>query len=162
MIIDVLDGGPEPLVVVIDEGDGAVVASGFGPTERILDLARLQADPVPGEATAIRNVWAAYLSGEVAALDAVAVRQTGSPVQVSVWDALRDVPAGHPISYGEMADVIGRPRAARAVGGACGANHVAPFVPCHRVIAAGGGLGGYGYGLPVKQWLLDHEGRHCA
>ena len=92
-------------------------------------------------------------------LGPVPVRQAGSPVRVEVWDALRRIPPGEPISYGEMADVIGRPRAARAVGSACGANHVAPFVPCHRVIAADGGLGGYGYGLPIKQWLLDHESR---
>ncbi len=159
MIIDVLDGGPAPLVVVVD-ADGAVVASGFGPVERILAMARPTAEPVPGDATAVRAQWEAYLSGDLAALDAVPVRQTGSPVQMSVWEALRGVPAGHPISYGEMADVIGRPRAARAVGGACGANHVAPFIPCHRVIASAGGLGGYGYGLPVKQWLLDHEAHH--
>jgi O-6-methylguanine DNA methyltransferase len=84
-------------------------------------------------------------------------RAIGSPVRAEVWDALRQVPPGHPISYGEMAEVIGRPRAARAVGSACGANHVAPFVPCHRVIAADGTLGGYGYGLPIKKWLLEHE-----
>ena len=65
-------------------------------------------------------------------------------------------PGDHPI---ETVCPGGRPLAARAVGSACGANHVAPFVPCHRVIAGNGSLGGYGYGLPIKRWLLDHEAR---
>ncbi len=155
MIIDILTGGPEDLVVIAD--DDAVVAAGFGPVERIAAMLPAGSDPEPGELPGVREAWAEYLDGDLAALERVVVRQSGSPVRVEVWDALRRIPAGEPISYGEMADVIGRPRAARAVGSACGANHVAPFVPCHRVIAADGGLGGYGYGLPVKKWLLDHE-----
>lgn len=158
MIVDVLAGGPDDLVVVAD--DGVVLAAGFGPVERIVGMLPPGADPVPGELPEVREAWQDYLDGDLAALGRVDVRQSGSPVRVEVWEALCRVPAGEPISYGEMAEVIGRPRAARAVGSACGANHVAPFVPCHRVIAADGGLGGYGYGLPVKQWLLDHEARH--
>ena len=61
------------------------------------------------------------------------------------------------MSYSQLAQEIGKPKAARAVGSACGANRVAPFVPCHRVVAADGSLGGYGYGLAVKEWLLAHE-----
>ncbi len=161
MIFDVLEGGPEQLVVVAD-GDGAVTAAGFGSVERILSLAPAGQQPMPGELSGVRAEWAAYLAGDVNALDRVTVRQAGSPVRAEVWDALRRVPPGHPISYGEMAEVIGRPRAARAVGSACGANHVAPFVPCHRVIAADGTLGGYGYGLPIKKWLLEHEAHASA
>lgn len=156
MIFDVLEGGPEQLVVVADE-EGAVTAAGFGSVERVLSLAPAGEQPVPGELPGVRAEWEAYLAGDVHALDRVMVRQAGSPVRAEVWDALRQVPPGHPISYGDMAEVIGRPRAARAVGSACGANHVAPFVPCHRVIAADGTLGGYGYGLPIKKWLLEHE-----
>lgn len=156
MIIDVLEGGPVPLVVVADD-DGAVLASGFAPADHILAMLPPGCDPEPGEIPSVRAVWNAYLAGELDALDDVEVRQTGSVVRDEVWGALRRVPAGEPVSYGEMADIIGRPRAARAVGSACGANHVAPFVPCHRVIASDGSLGGYGYGLPIKKWLLDHE-----
>lgn len=155
MIVDVLEGGPDQLVVVWD--GSAVVASGFGPVERIVAMLPPGSDPDPGDVGEVRESWSEYLHGDLSALDRVPVRQEGSPIRSQVWDALRRVPPGEPISYGEMADVIGRPRAARAVGSACGANHVAPFVPCHRVIAADGGLGGYGYGLPVKKWLLDHE-----
>lgn len=161
MFVDVLPGGPDQLVVVVAD-DGAVVASGFGPVERVLAMLPDPDVPVPGDAAAVRPAWDAYLAGDLAALDTVPVRQDGSEMQQAVWAALRRVPPGEPVGYGEMADLVGRPRAARAVGSACGANHVAPFVPCHRVIAADGGLGGYGYGLPVKQWLLDHEARHSS
>lgn len=154
MILDVLEGGPEPLVVIAD-ADGTVRAAGFGSIERIAPMAPGAWEP--GELPTVRAAWREYLAGDTAALESVPVRQSGSPVQVEVWDALRRVPPGHPISYGEMADVIGRPRAARAVGSACAANRVAPFIPCHRVVAAGGGHGGYGYGLPMKKWLLAHE-----
>jgi AraC family transcriptional regulator, regulatory protein of adaptative response / methylated-DNA-[protein]-cysteine methyltransferase len=74
-----------------------------------------------------------------------------------VWEALRRIPAGETRSYGEVAAAIGAPRAARAVGAACGANPVAVVVPCHRVIAADGSLHGYAYGLARKRQLLDAE-----
>jgi O-6-methylguanine DNA methyltransferase len=72
-----------------------------------------------------------------------------------VWKGLREIPAGRTVSYGELAATIGT--AARALGSACGANLVAPVVPCHRVVRSDGSLGGYEYGLPIKQWLLQHE-----
>lgn len=158
MIIDVLGGGPGPLVVVADD-DGTVVASGFAEVDRVVALAPQAGGAEPGRLPDVRAAWDDYLAGDVTALDRVAVRQVGSPVRTEVWTALRGILAGEPVSYGELADVIGRPLAARAVGSACGANHVAPFVPCHRVIAGNGSLGGYGYGLPIKRWLLDHEAR---
>jgi methylated-DNA-[protein]-cysteine S-methyltransferase len=68
------------------------------------------------------------------------------------------IPAGKTLSYGGLAERIGKPKAVRAVGLANGANPVAIIVPCHRVIGADGSLTGYGGGLPRKQWLLDHEG----
>jgi O-6-methylguanine DNA methyltransferase len=75
-----------------------------------------------------------------------------------VWAALREIRAGQTRSYGELAGTLGKPDAVRAVAAANGANPVAVFVPCHRVIAANGTLWGYGGGLPMKQWLLHHEG----
>ncbi len=81
----------------------------------------------------------------------------GTPFQLDVWTALRAIPAGQTVSYAEIARRIGRPKAVRAVGSACGKNPVAPIVPCHRVLASDGSLGGYGYGLPVKRTLLDRE-----
>lgn len=78
----------------------------------------------------------------------------GTPFQVEVWEALRGVPAGRTVTYGELACQLGRPGAARAVGGAVARNPIAGLVPCHRVVAAGGGLGGYRWGQARKaQWL---------
>ena len=76
-----------------------------------------------------------------------------------MWDELLRIPYGETISYGEMARRVGVPAASRAVGRANGSNRIAVIVPCHRVIAAGGWLGGYGGGLPAKRFLLDLEAR---
>ena len=82
----------------------------------------------------------------------------GSQFHMEVWAALRQIPAGKVATYGEIAGRIGRPQGARAVGQACGRNPVVLFVPCHRVVAANGGLGGFGGGLHLKEALLHHEG----
>ena len=76
-----------------------------------------------------------------------------------MWKALRDVHAGETISYGELAERVGAPGAARAVGTANATNPICLIVPCHRVIRAGGALGGYGFGVDRKQWLLAHEAK---
>lgn len=85
----------------------------------------------------------------------------GSPFQREVWDALGRIPYGATESYGQLAERVGRPGAARAVGGANGRNPVPIVVPCHRVIGAGGALTGYGGpsedGIAMKRWLIDHE-----
>ena len=81
----------------------------------------------------------------------------GSAFQEQVWDELRRIPYGETISYRELAERVGAGPAYRAVGRANGSNRVAIVVPCHRVIATGGGLGGYGGGLPAKRALLDLE-----
>jgi len=83
---------------------------------------------------------------------------TGTKFQHSVWKQLLKIPAGKTISYSELARRIKNPKAVRAVGTACGANPVPIIVPCHRVLASGGGLGGFGGGLKVKKALLQAEG----
>ncbi|MCW2888683.1 MAG: methylated-DNA-[protein]-cysteine S-methyltransferase [Streptosporangiaceae bacterium] len=82
---------------------------------------------------------------------------TGTPFQRRVWTALGDIPYGETISYGQLADRIGQPTAARAVGLANGKNPIGIIVPCHRVVGSTGDLTGYGGGLPTKQHLLDFE-----
>ena len=82
----------------------------------------------------------------------------GTPFQLAVWGELRKVPYGRVVSYGELASRIGRPRAARAVGGAVGANPVPILIPCHRVVRGDGGLGGFGPGPEWKRRLLELEG----
>jgi methylated-DNA-[protein]-cysteine S-methyltransferase len=102
-----------------------------------------------------------YLAGERVDFD-LPIQLPGSPFQERVWSELLHIPYGETISYGEMARRVGVPAASRAVGRANGSNRIAVIVPCHRVIAAGGSLGGYGGGLPAKRFLLDLEARAGA
>jgi AraC family transcriptional regulator of adaptative response/methylated-DNA-[protein]-cysteine methyltransferase len=82
----------------------------------------------------------------------------GTDFQLRVWTALQLIPLGETRSYGEVARMIGEPRAVRAVANACGTNPVPLIIPCHRVIRSDGSLGGYGLGLPRKKMLLEKEG----
>jgi methylated-DNA-[protein]-cysteine S-methyltransferase len=107
-------------------------------------------------------VLAAYMDGELAALDSLAVSTGGTTFQKQVWRALREIPTGTTTSYGELAKRIGRPSAVRAVGLANGANPIGIVVPCHRVIGANGSLTGYAGGLQRKRWLIAHEARHVV
>lgn len=81
----------------------------------------------------------------------------GTAFQQKCWEALRAIPPGETRSYGEQAAAIGNPKASRAVGSANGANNIAVLIPCHRVIAHDGGLGGYAYGTEIKAELLKRE-----
>lgn len=81
----------------------------------------------------------------------------GTAFQQAVWQELRRIPAGETRSYAEIAAAVGKPGAVRAAGSANGANNVAVLIPCHRVIRSDGSLGGYAYGLEIKQRLLDKE-----
>lgn len=82
----------------------------------------------------------------------------GTDFQLKVWRALADIPYGEVRSYKQIAEAIGSPKAVRAVGGANNRNPVPIIIPCHRVIGAGGDMVGYGGGLPIKHFLLRHEG----
>jgi AraC family transcriptional regulator of adaptative response/methylated-DNA-[protein]-cysteine methyltransferase len=81
----------------------------------------------------------------------------GTAFQIAVWRKLLAIPAGGLVTYGELAASLGRPNAARAVGSAVGANSIAIFVPCHRVVAASGALGGYRWGNALKRTLVEGE-----
>jgi methylated-DNA-[protein]-cysteine S-methyltransferase len=161
---------PGPFTVVVtDSGTrpatDVVLASGW--TDDVADL-------LPVVHRALRPVWVepadelpvldavtAFCDGEVGAIDAVAVRQRSGPFLQDAWEVLRTVPAGQPDTYAEFAARCGRPTAVRAAANACARNAVALFVPCHRVLGTGGGLGGFRWGTPVKRWLLDHEAAHA-
>ena len=86
----------------------------------------------------------------------------GTAFQVRVWEALRRVPRGTTLTYSELAEHIGSPRAVRAVGSACGANPVALVIPCHRIVRRDGSLGGYRWGIEVKEALLGAEGSRAT
>jgi len=134
---------------------GVVRAGTFRGREdlRVPADARLRSAATAG----VNEALEAYADGDVDALTAVRVDQPGSPFQQECWSAMRGIRAGVVVTYGELAARAGRPRAHRAAGSACARNAVAPFVPCHRVVASDGSLGGYGYGLDVKHALLAHE-----
>jgi O-6-methylguanine DNA methyltransferase len=102
---------------------------------------------------ALKKILAGHEPKEIPPLDLA-----GTEFQKSVWNALRKISRGKTKSYGEIAAAIGRPKAVRAVGGACGANPVPVLVPCHRVLAANKRLGGFSGGLTWKQNLLAREG----
>ena len=99
-----------------------------------------------------------YASGEPVSFSDGLDLDQGTPFQRRVWQTLLEIPRGETRSYRWVAEQIGRPEAARAVGQAVGANPLAIVVPCHRVVASDGGLGGYGGGLALKERLLRIEG----
>ena len=106
--------------------------------------------------TEVANQLQGYFDGQRTAFDLPMVF-AGTPFQQRVWTALRDIPYGETITYGQLADRIGQPTAARAVGLANGKNPIGIIVPCHRVVGSTGGLTGYGGGLATKQHLLSFE-----
>jgi len=98
-----------------------------------------------------------YFAEGIDTFSEVLVNLAGSPFEVQVWRALRKIPAGETRSYGRLAQSLGKPSAARAVGHANSRNPVGIVVPCHRVIGSDGKLTGYAGGLHRKEWLLRHE-----
>jgi methylated-DNA-[protein]-cysteine S-methyltransferase len=99
-----------------------------------------------------------YFAGRLRRFEVTTRLETGTDFQRRVWKAIARIPFGETRSYGEIARLASSPGAVRAAGQACGANPIAIIVPCHRVLAAGGRMGGYGGGLERKEWLLTHEG----
>lgn len=120
-----------------------------------MELARV--DHLPA-ADAVR----AYLDGDLAALDSIPVDGGGTAFQQQCWEALRAIPPGETRSYGQIAALLDRPNAARAVGLANALNPVSLVVPCHRLVGSSGALTGYGGGIERKRWLLEHERRWAA
>ena len=98
-----------------------------------------------------------YLAGGRRAFD-LPLAPRGTPFQRKVWAALADIPYGQSVTYGELARRVGCPKGSRAVGQANHRNPLPIFLPCHRVVGAGGALTGYAGGLELKQWLLRLEG----
>lgn len=97
-----------------------------------------------------------YFAGHRTRFD-VALNPMGTPFQLEVWRVLSSIPYGGTATYGEIATMLGRPNAARAVGAANGRNPLSIIVPCHRVVGADGSLTGFAGGIDAKRHLLDHE-----
>lgn len=138
--------------VTVSEEDGAIVALDWGRGRDQQRSALLLA--------AVAQLQD-YFDGVRTAFD-LPLAPHGTVFQHKVWAALQAIPHGETRSYGELARQLGS--SARAVGQANGANPIPLLIPCHRVLAAGGALGGYsgGDGPPTKRWLLEHERRRCA
>ncbi|HUP69721.1 MAG TPA: methylated-DNA--[protein]-cysteine S-methyltransferase [Acidimicrobiales bacterium] len=143
--------------------DGKVCALVFADGwDRSVDKLEARLGPVDlqrdDDPVGARSALAAWVDGDLTALEEMELDLGGTPFQQKVWATLCKIPAGTVISYGQLAENAGFPRAARAVGSANGANPACIVVPCHRVIHSGGTIGGYGGGLHRKRWLLAHEG----
>ncbi len=151
--------------------DGVVWASGWTEAaEEVVDRVRPEDRPDevatvapsdPGFAD-IAEALRRYYLGEPGAIAAVPVRQFGTDLQLAGWTALRNIPAGAPLSYADFAAALGRPTAVRAAARICARNAPALFVPCHRVIRGDGSLGGFAWGLDVKRSLLAREAHQAA
>lgn len=118
--------------------------------------------PVAKSSTSIKSAVNKWAKGQFQALRAIKVHQPGPDFRQDVWDTLRTIKPGDFVSYQELAQMAGRPRAVRAAASACSNNLAAPFVPCHRVTRSGGDLGKYAYGVKIKRELLEHEGAPLA
>ena len=154
---------PIGIALLVTDTDGALRALDWEDYEpRLRQLLRLHyGATVLEDARApddIRAALSGYFDGDLDRVSAIGWRVAGTAFQRKVWTALRTIPAGTAMSYGELAAHLDMPKAVRAVGLANGSNPISVVVPCHRVIGANGSLTGYGGGLPRKRWLLEHEG----
>jgi len=145
-------------------GTLAITASASGLHRmRFDDDARAEAPPSAQAREAIPELdsWttkiAGYYDGRPADIESIPLEAEGTSFQKRVWRALRAIPRGETRSYAEIARAIGLPEAARAVARACGANPITLLIPCHRVIASDGSLGGYRWGTRRKARLLAME-----
>jgi methylated-DNA-[protein]-cysteine S-methyltransferase len=140
------------------DASGAVLATAFG---GLIDLReRFSADELihdPVRTADVRRELQEYFASARRRFT-VKIAPAGTPFQLSVWAALQRIPFGQTRTYGGLAEEIGKPDAARAVGRANGSNPICVIVPCHRVIGSHGGLTGFAFGDDLKRWLLAHEG----
>lgn len=153
---------PDGAFTVLVDDTQRVLASGWTAEPEAI-FARISAQVRPAEiqegetdaAAAVR----AYYDGDLAAIDTVRVHQIGTGLQQAGWDALRRITPGEPLTYTSFATALGSPRAVRAAASICARNAPALFVPCHRVLRSDGTLGGFAWGLEVKESLLAREAR---
>lgn len=157
--IEFLDTADGPFGILVR--DGSVIASGWtdrpdallerlAPAHRPTEIAE---GKTGGAADAVR----AFYAGDVAPIMMVPVTQHGTTLQQAGWRALRTITPGAPLTYSEFAVHLGSPSAVRAAASICARNAPALFVPCHRVLRADGTMGGFAWGVPVKQSLLARE-----
>lgn len=148
-----------PFTIIANER-GEVLASGWS-TDTVGLASRIHPSVRPehlvaGTSEAAQAV-VAYYDGDESAVRAVPVRHGGTELQQRGWSALREIPPGRPVTYTELAALLGRPSAVRAAASICARNATGLFVPCHRVLRSDGALGGFAWGTEIKRSLLDRE-----
>ncbi len=151
--------GPLTLAATPD----GLVRIGFGDEDLVLDELASEVSPrvvrLPARLDEVRRELEEYFAGRRRNFDVPVDRRLSRGYRRIVLEALsREVPYGQTVSYKELAERTGNPKASRAVGSAMATNPIPIVVPCHRVLRSGGALGGYGGGLDTKVWLLRHEG----
>jgi methylated-DNA-[protein]-cysteine S-methyltransferase len=164
--VDEIDSPAGPLAFAVDEERALIrlhfVESDYGPVmEEDLEDEGYAVEVDETKTAAVREELSEYANGRRKTFN-VPLTLVGSEWQKTVWTELTRIPFGETRSYGEIADALGRPGAARAVGSANARNALPVVVPCHRVIAADGTLGGFNGGLHLKERLLEHETRVLA
>jgi AraC family transcriptional regulator of adaptative response/methylated-DNA-[protein]-cysteine methyltransferase len=139
---------------MVSRTNGAYKGDGFERMEIFLKNAAFIRDDaaIAGTVGAVLTAW------EEDRLRDIPLDLRGTDFQKEVWQALIDIPHGKVVSYGDVANDIGRPNAQRAVGTAVGENPISLIIPCHRVVQASGRLGNYGWGLALKSKILKLEG----
>ena len=152
-----VDSPVGPLMVI---ADNTGITHILFPTHTLADLGLVSEDvPEAKDDPVLLNAarqLAEYFDGDRTAFD-LPLHVEGNDFEVDVWFAMRSIPYGETISYGEQSDIAGHPGAFQAVGAANGRNPIPIVVPCHRVVGSDGSLVGFGGGLNVKRFLLDLE-----
>jgi methylated-DNA-[protein]-cysteine S-methyltransferase len=160
-------GTEETLTTVMNTPIGTIVIEGTDRSVTGIDLpdpsaprnlfGAIALSDAPGAVALAADQLQQYFDGARTDFD-LPLEVVGTPFQRDVWLALAEIPFGKTVSYSELATMVGRPRACRAVGQANGSNPIPIVLPCHRVVASGGTIGGYGGGLRMKRQLLALEG----
>ncbi len=150
--------------LIVAETEQGICAVSIGDSEEVLELALrrefYKADLQRSERARERlNSLLQYFEGQSLNLP---VALQGTDFQQRVWTAIASIPYGETRTYNEIAEIIGKPKAYRAVANACGANHVPLVIPCHRVVRKDGSLGGYALGVDRKKYLLEMEKRNSS
>lgn len=138
---------------MVSKEDGAYKGDGFKRMKEYFPHSKFVRDDSQTKdmMTTIMQAW------DQDTLEELQLDLRGTEFQKSVWKALLNIPKGHVISYGDVANDIGKPKASRAVGSAVGENPVSLIVPCHRVVQKSGALGNYGWGTGLKKKILEEE-----
>jgi methylated-DNA-[protein]-cysteine S-methyltransferase len=153
--------------LVLAATPAGVVKINFGHEDELVEELAHRISPrvlrAPGRLDVVRRELDEYFAGRRQAFDVPLDWRLSQGFRRAALDELtRGVPFGHTVSYKQLAERAGSPKASRAIGSAMATNPIPIVVPCHRVLRTGGDLGGYGGGLDAKRWLLHHEGALLA